>query len=166
MFVWIEKTSDSSSIYSTPMRLHSLKTGCWPWKGANGSLRGRLFHHSETKCFPSHNTAIKFHQVSLHADSMSSCVHNKISFLQTQYNNRLITIHTGNIAGQRLSKELNSCEVQDMNVRGIHIWQEYICYNHTIQYLTIIITRKEVIKCELKMIRTVSYLSSDWCQTK
>lgn len=84
----------SSSIYCTSMRLLSLKSKCWPWLDINGSLRDRLFHHSEMERFPSHNTAIKFHQGSLHADSMSSPVHCKIPPCKHTEPQRCIIAHT------------------------------------------------------------------------
>lgn len=73
----------SSSIYCTSMRFLSLKIKCWPWLDSNGSFRDRLFHHSEMEHSRSHNTAIKFHQGSLHADSyVISCAQYN-SYLQT-----------------------------------------------------------------------------------
>lgn len=71
-------TGGGSSIYCTDMMLLSLKTKLWPWWDTNGSLKDRLLHHSEMEHSPSNNTAIKFHQGSLQADSMSSPVRYKI----------------------------------------------------------------------------------------
>ena len=69
----------SSTIYCTSTRLFSLKIKCWPWQDKNWSFRDRLFHHSEMERSRYHNTAIKFHQASLHAEFASSPMHYTVS---------------------------------------------------------------------------------------